>query len=101
VEFPWYRCFLAHPVLCIPLEVPEILDTLGIPQPDYARTMNSPRLWIGLALVVVGLIWFGQGIGLIKGSAMTGVTLWAIVGPVLALAGIALVVTGLRRGGRR
>jgi hypothetical protein len=63
--------------------------------------MNSPRLWIGLALVVVGGIWFGQGIGAIGGSPMTGVTLWAIVGPVLALAGIALVVTGLRRGGPR
>jgi hypothetical protein len=63
--------------------------------------MSSPRVWIGLALVVVGAIWFGQGIGLIGGSAMTGVALWAVIGPLLALVGGALVVTGLRRGGRR
>ncbi len=34
--------------------------------------------------------------GWIGGSAMTGVTLWAIVGPVLALVGIALAVQAAR-----
>jgi hypothetical protein len=63
--------------------------------------MNSPRLWIGIALVVVGAIWFGQGIGLIGGSPMSGVTLWAVLGPVLAVVGIVLAVSAVRRGGPR
>ena len=44
--------------------------------------MNSPRFWLGVALVLIGGVWFGQGMGWIGGSAMSGVALWAIVGPV-------------------
>ena len=54
------------------------------------------RILVGGLLVVVGAVWFGQGMGWIGGSPMTGVTLWAIVGPVLALAGIALAVRAAR-----
>ena len=61
--------------------------------------MNSPRLWIGVALVVVGAIWFAQGVGWIGGSGMSGVLLWAIVGPVLAVVGVVVAVTAVRRGG--
>ena len=64
--------------------------------PDTLATMNSPRFWLGVALAVIGGVWFGQGMGWIGGSPMTGVTLWAIVGPVLALAGIALAVRAAR-----
>ena len=58
--------------------------------------MNSPRFWIGVALAVIGAVWFGQGMGWIGGSAMTGVALWAVVGPLLALVGIALAVRATR-----
>ena len=51
----------------------------------------------GLVLVLVGLVWFLQGIGVLGGSAMSGVLLWAIVGPVVALLGVVLVVAGVRR----
>ena len=53
----------------------------------------------GVLLVLVGLVWTLQGLGFIEGSVMTGVTLWAVVGPLVMLAGIAMVVVGLR--GRR
>jgi hypothetical protein len=53
----------------------------------------------GVLLVLVGLVWTLQGLGYIEGSVMTGVTLWAVVGPLVMLAGIAMVVVGLR--GRR
>ena len=43
--------------------------------------MNSPRFWLGVALVLIGGVWFGQGMGWIGGGAMSGVALWAIVGP--------------------
>jgi len=51
---------------------------------------------VGLVLVLVGLVWTAQGIGWLEGSPMTGETLWAVVGPVVALAGVALVVLGSR-----
>jgi len=42
------------------------------------------------------LVWTLQGVGVLAGSAMTGVTLWAIVGPILAIGGVVLVVGALR-----
>lgn len=56
------------------------------------------RLVLGLVLVLVGLVWFLQGVGVLGGSPMTGVTLWAVVGPALALVGLSLALSG--RGGR-
>jgi hypothetical protein len=56
---------------------------------------------IGVLLVVVGAVWTLQGLGYLPGSVMTGVTLWAVVGPVVALAGLVLAVRGLRPGGAR
>jgi hypothetical protein len=54
-------------------------------------------LVLGLLLVVSGVIWTLQGLGVLGGSAMSGVTLWAVVGPVVALAGLALLVRSRRR----
>lgn len=51
------------------------------------------------SLVLLGLLWTGQGLGWIGGSPMTGVTVWAIVGPLVALLGVLLAVRGARRGG--
>ena len=60
--------------------------------------MSRPvALVLGGILVVIGLIWFFQGIGVLGGSVMSGVVLWAVIGPIVALAGIALVVRS-RRG---
>ena len=42
-----------------------------------------------------------HALGFIGGSAMSGSTLWAILGPIIAVAGIVLVVVGLRRGPKR
>ena len=56
-------------------------------------------LVLGLLLVVVGLLWTGQGLGWVGGSPMTGVTFWALVGPVVAVAGLVLAVRGGRGSG--
>jgi hypothetical protein len=56
-------------------------------------------LVLGAALVLMGLLWTGQGLGWIGGSPMTGVSLWAVLGPLVALAGVVLVVRGARRVG--
>jgi hypothetical protein len=59
--------------------------------------MSRPvALVLGGILVVIGLIWFLQGIGVLGGSAMSGVVLWAIVGPIVALVGAFLLVRAQR-----
>ena len=54
---------------------------------------------IGVVLAVAGAIWGLQGFGLIGGSFMSGSTVWAVIGPIVALAGLALVAVGARRRG--
>ena len=62
----------------------------------------SKWMWIGVGalLVVMGLVFTFQGLGYLAGSAMTGVTLWAVVGPIIAIIGLAGVIRGLRRAPR-
>lgn len=54
---------------------------------------------LGLVMVLVGLVWTAQGVGWLGGSPMTGKTLWAVLGPLLALAGAAIAYAGVRRRG--
>jgi hypothetical protein len=65
--------------------------------------MRRPVLAIaGVLLVLIGAVWTLQGLGYLPGSVMSGVTLWAVVGPVVALLGLVLLVRGLgRRGATR
>ena len=45
--------------------------------------MRPSRLVLAALFALVGLVWIGQGVGLIGGSVMTGSPFWAIVGAVL------------------
>ena len=54
------------------------------------------RLVAGVVLVVIGAVWFGQGIGAIGGSFMTGEVLWAVIGVIAMFLGGSLVA-GARR----
>ena len=59
--------------------------------------MKPLFLILGALLVVVGAVWTFQGLGYLKGSAMTGVDTWAMIGPVVAGLGVALVIVAARR----
>jgi len=62
--------------------------------------MRKPALIVlGAVLLVAGAIFTFQGLGYLGGSAMTGVTLWAVVGPIIAVVGLVLIVSSAR--GRR
>ncbi|HKH07545.1 MAG TPA: hypothetical protein VKA62_01250 [Agromyces sp.] len=62
--------------------------------------MRKPVLiTVGVIVAILGAVFTFQGLGFIGGSAMTGSTLWAVLGPIIAVVGIALMVVGLRRGG--
>lgn len=46
---------------------------------------------LGALLVLVGAVWTLQGVGIMGGSAMSGHARWALLGPIVALAGIVLL----------
>ncbi len=52
---------------------------------------------VGALIALVGIVFMLQGLGAIGGSAMSGSTFWAVAGPVIALAGLAVAGIGLRR----
>jgi hypothetical protein len=52
---------------------------------------------LGVVMVLMGAVWTLQGLGYLEGSPMSDQTLWAVLGPVLAVVGAGLVVVGARR----
>jgi hypothetical protein len=50
------------------------------------------RRAIAILLIIVGGVWFFQGVGVIEGSFMTGEALWAVIGAACVVAGVALLV---------
>ena len=64
------------------------------------RTAMIPRVLLaaaGLLVTLAGVIFALQGVGVIGGSFMSGTTTWAVAGPLIALAGLALLAAALRR----
>ena len=55
----------------------------------------------GLLFVLAGVIFTLQGSGAMGGDAMSGVTFWAVAGPVIALVGLVMTALGLRGGRSR
>lgn len=60
---------------------------------------NAALAVLGAVLVVVGVVFTLQGLGTLGGSAMSGKTMWAVIGPIIAVVGLALAAVGVR--GRR
>jgi len=55
------------------------------------------RWVLAAGLAAVGLVWIGQGLGLLRGSSfMVGDPRWAIAGAVLLIAGVLLGWAALR-----
>ena len=48
-------------------------------------------------MIVLGAVFFFQGIGVLKGSSMTNTVTWSVLGPIIVIVGAALVVRS-RRG---
>lgn len=59
------------------------------------------RWIIAAAFVAVGLVWIGQGLGILRGSSfMVGDPRWAMAGTALAGVGAVLAWTALRARNR-
>jgi hypothetical protein len=55
---------------------------------------------LGVLVALAGAVWTLQGLGYIGGSFMSGATVWAVIGPIVLLAGLAIIYLALR-GSRR
>jgi len=57
------------------------------------------RLITAVSLIVLGVVWMGQGLGLLRGSSfMVDDTRWAVTGLVAVAFGLVLAFTAWRRG---
>ena len=52
---------------------------------------------VGVLSLLMGGVWFLQGINILPGSFMTGQTKWAVYGGLLLIAGIGLLMVANRR----
>lgn len=52
---------------------------------------------VGVVMVLMGTIWFLQGINILPGSFMTGQTRWAVYGGLAVLLGLVVLVRANRR----
>jgi hypothetical protein len=43
---------------------------------------------VGIVIAMAGAVFTLQGVGLLGGSSMSGSTTWALIGPVIAAAGL-------------
>jgi hypothetical protein len=51
----------------------------------------------GVIVTIAGVIWALQGFGVIGGSFMSGNSVWAVIGPIVAVVGLLVIGIGIRR----
>ncbi|MEP6843108.1 MAG: hypothetical protein ABJA11_06280 [Pseudolysinimonas sp.] len=61
------------------------------------RVARTTLTVLGVIALLIGVVFGGQGLGLIPGSFMTGDRTWFYIGLVFAFVGIVLLLVGLRR----
>jgi hypothetical protein len=59
--------------------------------------MRKSRLALAAVLLIVGALWIGQGSGAVAGSAMSGQSMWTLVGGVLVVVALVVAIRELRR----
>ncbi|MFB2583017.1 hypothetical protein ACEXQD_17345 [Herbiconiux sp. P15] len=62
-----------------------------------SRAGRTTLIIVGVAALLLGALFAGQGANLIPGSSMTGDPTWLYIGLALAVVGAVLLVLGLRR----
>jgi hypothetical protein len=51
---------------------------------------------LGVLAMTLGALWTLQGLDVLTKSRMSGVQAWAVIGPVVGVAGLVLVVVGVK-----
>ncbi|HZM73281.1 MAG TPA: hypothetical protein VFC71_07870 [Candidatus Polarisedimenticolia bacterium] len=70
--------------------------------PETPSARRPTRLTLAIVVTAVGIVWIGQGLGLIRSrSFMTDDPTWAWIGAAVVIIGAALLVRSfrIRRGG--
>jgi hypothetical protein len=62
-----------------------------------SNQLRFVKLIGGVALVLIGLLWALQGVGVLGGSTMSGHSQWLLIGAVAAVVGLWLIRTSIRR----
>ncbi len=62
--------------------------------------MRTALSLLGVVCCLTGGVWILQGVGLLKGSFMTGSAFWAVVGAATLAAGVSLLLLGRARSPR-
>ena len=52
---------------------------------------------VGILIVLVGLIWFLQGIGVLLGSFMSNTTQWTLIGILMLVIGSGILIYNYRK----
>ena len=60
--------------------------------------MRYVLMIIGVLAVLFGIVWTLQGLGILNSGPMANETIWAIIGPILAVIGMLVFLFGARRG---
>lgn len=60
--------------------------------------MRWVKTIVGILLLLIGALWILQGLNVVRGSFMSGQTMWLVIGVVVAVVGVWLLWS-LRDGG--
>lgn len=58
--------------------------------------MRIAILGLGVVVTCFGVLWALQGFGVVGGSPMSNTTTWSVIGPIVAVIGIAIAGFGAR-----
>jgi hypothetical protein len=60
-------------------------------------TMKRPLPFVGgVVVTLLGILFTLQGVGVVSGSSMSNTTTWSILGPIIAVIGLALLYRGTK-----
>jgi hypothetical protein len=71
--------------------------SLSVRRCEMKPVFRLPLSIVGVVIVLMGLVWFFQGINVLPGSFMTGQTQWAINGAIAMVIGAVIVWFANRR----
>jgi hypothetical protein len=77
--------------------IPPVMNVLA-PLAVQLSMVSRLLIGVGALAVVVGVVFALQGFDVLRGSgAMSGSSLWAALGPLIAVAGLVMAAAGLHR----